>query len=69
MKTASKLKFPGGPGLPPPPLVDHEDFIDWWMGRLADFYHSPHFDEWYRQTNEEMRRAKPFVLKPTPAPR
>lgn len=65
MNTPSKLQFPGGPGLPPPPLLDPEDFIDWSMARLADFYHGPHYDEWYRRTNEEMRNAKPFVLKPT----
>jgi hypothetical protein len=50
-------------------MIEHEDFIDWWMARLADFHHAPHFEEWYRRTNEEMRRAKPFVLRPTPSAR
>jgi hypothetical protein len=55
------LNLPIDAPLPPPPPVDREALQRWQAERIAEFYQSPHFEEWYARTSEEMRRAKPFV--------
>ena len=56
------LNLPTDPPLPPPPPADPDALQAWQAERLADFYQSPHYEEWLARTSEEMRNAEPFVM-------
>lgn len=62
MKSDLELDLPGGPGLPPPPPMDRDAFIEFWLLRMADFYKSAYYEAWLRRTSDEMRDAEPFIL-------
>lgn len=61
MKSDLDLELPTGPKLPPPPM-ERDAFIEYWLRRLASFYQSPHYEAWQERTSEEMRRAQPFEM-------
>ena len=56
------LNLPTDPPLPPPPPVDRDALWHWQAEKLAEFYHSPHYEAWLARTTEELRHYVPFVL-------
>lgn len=59
---ALAFHFPTDAPLPPPPPANADDMQHWQAERVAEFYQSAHYEDWYRRTLEEMRHAERFVM-------